>query len=91
MNVGASHVNDIKELKDNTNNLLTITNLLKTESVAIIGATTNLTAVPASFVALADVKNYLDIIVPQLEGRIDIIESKLDTLITALKTSNVIL
>lgn len=64
---------------------------LKSETVTVLGTTTELTSVPASFLDLAAVQTYLATVVPQTESRLDSIETKLDVLINALKNSEVVL
>lgn len=50
-----------------------------------LGATTDLTSVPASFADLAAVKTYLDTLIPEVEGRLDALEAKVDEVIQKLQ------
>lgn len=55
------------------------------EDVAVIGTTTNLTAVPASFASEVEVQTYLVTLRANVEARLDAVESKIDAILNALK------
>ena len=57
-------------------------------TVAALGTTTNLTAVPGSFADLAAVRTYLVTHVAEVEARLDAVEAKVDAVIAALKAAN---
>lgn len=59
-------------------------------TVAAIGATSNLTAVPGSFADLAAVQTYLVTLRSEAEARLDAIETKVDALLAALKTAGLV-
>lgn len=65
-------------------------NIKKATSVAAIGSTTNITAVPATFADVAAVRTYLADagVVPNIEARLDALESKVNAVINALKAAN---
>lgn len=86
----ANNLDDVKTLKIDVEGLKKGT-YTASEAVALLGATSDLTAVPASFATLGDVQTYLATVVPEAESRLDSIEAKLDSLINALKTSEIIL
>lgn len=46
-------------------------------------SSTDLSAVPGSFATLADVQTYLSTVIPEIETRLDNIESKLNEIINA--------
>lgn len=56
-------------------------------TIVALGVTTNLTAVPGTFVDLPAVQTYLVTLQADTEARLDDIEGKLDTLIADLKAS----
>lgn len=90
MNVGGKLINDIDQLKKDVTQLNAGV-YTATETVAELGVIANLTAVPGTFATLADIQTYLVTVRAEAEARLDSIEAKLDALIGALKTSNVIL
>lgn len=61
-------------------------------TVAAIGATTNITAVPASFADATAARDYLAgaNVIPNIEQRLDNAEQKINELITKLKASGAI-
>ena len=61
-------------------------------TIAALGTTTNITAVPGSFADAAAVQTYLAgaNVIPNIETRLDNLESKVDAVIAALKTAGVI-
>jgi hypothetical protein len=61
-------------------------------TIAALGTTTSLTAVPGSFADLAAVQTYLADanVIPMIETRLDNIEGKVDALIAAVKTAGLV-
>lgn len=55
------------------------------EDVAVIGTTTALTTVPASFASEVEVQAYLVTLRANVESRLDTIEAKVDAILNALK------
>ena len=61
-------------------------------AAADIGASTNITAVPGSFADLAAVQTYLAgaNMVPNIESRLDALESKVNTILARLRTASIL-
>lgn len=61
-------------------------------AAADIAATTNITAVPGSFADVAAVQTYLAgaNVVPNIESRLDALESKVNTILARLRTAGVL-
>lgn len=61
-------------------------------AVANLAASTNITSVPGSFADLAAVQTYLAgaNAVPNIEARLDAIEAKVNALLAALRTANIL-
>lgn len=68
------------------------TGLTQQATIAAIGTTSNLTAVPGSFADLAAVQSYLAGagVFARVESRMDAVEAKLDAVIAALIASGVL-
>lgn len=60
------------------------------ETVAVLGTTTNLTAIGASFADLAAARTAVNTLKTEVETRLDAIEAKIDALITSLKTAEIL-
>lgn len=61
-------------------------------AAADIAASTNITAVPGSFTDLAAVQTYLAgaNMVPNIENRLDALESKVNTILARLRTAGIL-
>lgn len=67
----------------------TATAMNKAATVAALAASTNITAVPASFADLAAVQTYLAgaNVVPNIETRLDNLEAKVNAILTSIKAA----
>lgn len=59
----------------------------KATNIAAIGTTTAITAVPGAFADATAARTYLATAIPIIEGRLDVIETKIDAITSALKTA----
>ena len=59
------------------------------ESVAVLGTTTNLSAISASYADLAAARTSVNTLKGEVEARLDAIEAKVDAVITALKNAGI--
>lgn len=85
-------VNDNLEYLEDQIDAIEASQIEPAVTIAAIPASTNITAVPASFADLTAVRTYLNDagMVVNIENRLDAIEAKLNTLIANLKTSGAI-
>lgn len=56
-------------------------------TVAALAASTNITAVPASFADLPAVQAYLALAIPIIETRLDNLEAKVNAILTSIKAA----
>lgn len=86
------NINDNFDLLEEAVNSLENGELSPAPAVANLAATTNITAVPATFADEAAIRTYLagTNVIPNIEVRLDNLESKVNAILAALRTSGVI-
>jgi len=88
--------NAVQTINDNFEDVDTrleaIGDITQATAVANLSASTNITAVPGTFADLASVQSYLAgaNVIPNIEARIDAVEGKINSLLTALRTAGII-
>lgn len=70
----------------------TMLTAIPVEAAADLAATTNITAVPASFADLAAVQTYLAVagVMPNIEARLDGLEAKVNVILARLRTAGIL-
>lgn len=86
-------INENFEAVENAIDVLEASAVIEPQAnVANIGATTNITTVPASFAALSDVQSYLAgaNVIPNIEQRMDNLETKINSILAALRAAGIL-